>query len=80
MVPARYVELKEFPLLSSGKVNRRGLRGAGGIGLSEQGIGVPRSETEAALAEIWKKLLKVEEVGVEQFFLSWEGIPCWRCR
>jgi amino acid adenylation domain-containing protein len=73
MVPSRYVVLKEFPLLSSGKVNRRGLRAAVGTALSEQGIGAPRSETEGTLAEIWKELLKVDEVGVEQNFFELGG-------
>jgi acyl carrier protein len=73
MVPARYVVLDEFPLLSSGKVNRRALRGAVGTALSEQGMGAPRSETEGALAEIWKELLKIEDVGVEQNFFELGG-------
>jgi len=73
MVPSQYVVLNEFPLLSSGKVNRKGLRGAGGTALSEQGIAGPRSETEAALAEIWKELLKLNEVGVEENFFELGG-------
>jgi len=36
-------------------------------------MGAPRSETEGALAEIWKELLKVEEVGVEQNFFELGG-------
>ncbi len=73
MVPSRYVALKEFPLLSSGKVNRRGLRAVAGTTLSEQGMAAPRTETETALADIWKELLKVKEVGVEQNFFELGG-------
>ncbi len=73
MVPSRYVVLKEFPLLSSGKVNRRGLRAVAGTTLSEQGMAAPRTEKETALAEIWKELLKVNEVGVEQNFFELGG-------
>jgi amino acid adenylation domain-containing protein len=73
MVPARYVVVEEFPLLSSGKLNRRALRGVGGTLLSEQGMVEPRTETEGELAEIWKELLKVEEVGVEQNFFELGG-------
>jgi amino acid adenylation domain-containing protein len=73
MVPSRYVVLPELPLLASGKVNRRALRTAGGRVLSEQGMAQPRTETERGLAEIWKELLKVEEVGVEQNFFEMGG-------
>jgi acyl carrier protein len=73
MVPARYVMLAEFPLLPSGKVNRRALGTVAGTPLAEQGMTLPRTETEKALAEIWKELLKVEEVGVEQNFFELGG-------
>jgi amino acid adenylation domain-containing protein len=73
MVPARFVEVKEFPLLPSGKVNRKALRAAAGTPLTEQGMAAPRTETERGLAEIWKELLKVEEVGVEQNFFELGG-------
>jgi acyl carrier protein len=73
MVPARYVVVEELPQLPSGKVNRRGLAGVQGRVLTEQGIAGPRTETERELAEIWKELLKVEEVGVEQNFFELGG-------
>jgi acyl carrier protein len=73
MVPARYVVVEGFPRLTSGKVNRRGLRTAGGVALAEQGMVEPRTEVERELAEIWKELLKVEEVGVEQNFFELGG-------
>ena len=37
MVPARFVQVAELPLLPSGKVNRRALATAEGVVLSEQG-------------------------------------------
>jgi len=73
MVPARYVVLEELPLLASGKVNRRALAGMAGVVLAEQGMTPPRTETERKLAEIWKELLKVEEVGVDQNFFELGG-------
>ena len=73
MVPARFVVMEQFPLLPSGKVNRKALRATAGVPLAEQGMAPPRSETEQALAEIWKELLKVEEVGVEQNFFELGG-------
>ena len=73
MVPARYVVLAELPLLASGKVNRRALAGTAGVVLTEQGMTPPRTETERKLGEIWKELLKVEEVGVDQNFFELGG-------
>jgi acyl carrier protein len=73
MVPARYVVLERLPLLGSGKVNRGALGGMGGVVLTEQGMTPPRTERERKLAEIWKELLKVEEVGVDQNFFELGG-------
>jgi amino acid adenylation domain-containing protein len=73
MVPARFVQVAELPLLSSGKVNRRALAGTAGVVLTEQGMTSPRTETERKLGEIWKELLKVEEVGVDQNFFELGG-------
>ncbi|HLY63885.1 MAG TPA: phosphopantetheine-binding protein, partial [Terriglobia bacterium] len=73
MVPSRYVVLERLPLLPSGKVNRGLLGSVAGTTLSEQGTAEPRTETEWGLAEIWKELLKVEEVGVEQNFFELGG-------
>jgi acyl carrier protein len=73
MVPARYVAMEGFPLLASGKVNRRALGTAAGTPLSEQGIILPRTETERGLAEIWQELLKVDGIGVEENFFELGG-------
>jgi hypothetical protein len=74
------VRVEEMPLLGSGKVNRRGLAGVAGVALSEQGMVAARTEVEQKLAGMWGEVLKVKEVGVDQIFLSWEGIRCWCCR
>jgi len=73
MVPARYVVVEELPQLPSGKVNRRVLRTMAGTPLAEQGMVGARTETEKGLAEIWKELLKVDEVGVDQNFFELGG-------
>jgi len=54
-------------------VNRRALAGTAGVVLTEQGMTPPRTETERKLGEIWKELLKVEEVGVDQNFFELGG-------
>lgn len=74
MVPAGYWRVERLPLLPSGKVNRGALASALAIGLREEAELVePRNETEAKLAEIWKELLQVEQVGIEQNFFELGG-------
>jgi acyl carrier protein len=63
-----------LPLLPSGKVNRSVLAGSGAKPLVDQEELVgPRNEVEAKLAEIWRELLQVEQVGIEQNFFELGG-------
>ena len=74
MVPARYWRVEQMPLLANGKVNRAGLATSGGVALEEkQELDGPRNEVEAKLAEIWRELLGVEQVGMEQNFFELGG-------
>jgi acyl carrier protein len=74
MVPSRYVVLAELPLLASGKVNRRGLKEMPGEVLADTGaVAGPVTEVERQLVEVWKELLKIEEVGTEQNFFEMGG-------
>ncbi len=74
MVPSSYWRIEQVPLLPSGKVNRGELRRGGGVALGDEGEQVgPRNEVEAKLGEIWRELLKVEQVGMEQNFFELGG-------
>jgi amino acid adenylation domain-containing protein len=73
MVPASFVQVKELPLLSSGKVNRRALSSVAGLSLAEQGTVAARTVVEQKLAAIWAEVLKVKEVGVDQNFFELGG-------
>jgi long-subunit acyl-CoA synthetase (AMP-forming) len=73
MVPARFVQVAELPLLSSGKVNRRALATVEAVVLSEQGTVAPRTAVEQKLAGMWREVLKVGEVGVDQNFFELGG-------
>ena len=74
MVPAGYWRIERLPLLPSGKVNRGALASSLAIGLREEAELVdPRNETEAKLVKIWKELLQVNEVGIEQNFFELGG-------
>jgi amino acid adenylation domain-containing protein len=74
MVPSGYWAIEEVPRLASGKVNRAALGARAGMALvdGEESVG-PRNEVEAQLAGMWKELLKVEVVGVEQNFFELGG-------
>jgi amino acid adenylation domain-containing protein len=74
MVPASYWQLEALPLLPSGKVNRSALVGSGGRALVDQEeLAAPRNELEEKLAEIWRELLELEQVGIEQNFFELGG-------
>lgn len=74
MVPAIFVDMRELPLLPSGKVDRRALPQPPGVGpdLAARHVG-PRDEAEAGLAAIWRELLHLQEVGVTQNFFDLGG-------
>ncbi|HEX8282845.1 MAG TPA: amino acid adenylation domain-containing protein [Pyrinomonadaceae bacterium] len=75
MVPQFFVTLDALPLTPNGKVDRKSLvalaarerAGAGGE-LKE-----PRTQTEAAVAEVWRDVLGVERLGVEDNFFELGG-------
>ncbi|OBK35653.1 non-ribosomal peptide synthetase [Mycobacterium sp. 1245111.1] len=74
MLPAHFVVTNELPRTSGGKVDRRALadtasRAAGG----EHEFVAPRTRTEQILADIWRKVLGVERVGVHDDFFALGG-------
>ena len=74
MVPAAYWQVDRLPLLPSGKVDRGVLPASRAIALREEVELVdPRNETETKLADIWKELLRIEQVGIEQNFFELGG-------
>jgi len=73
MLPAVYIELDSFPLTANGKLNRKALPEPI---LTETLTDVqvaPESEIELKLAEIWKTLLKVENVSIHDNFFDFGG-------
>jgi amino acid adenylation domain-containing protein len=74
MVPTAYRRVERLPLLPSGKVNRGVLPATVSIALREETeFLAPRNEIEKQLADIWKNLLHVEQVGIEQNFFELGG-------
>jgi amino acid adenylation domain-containing protein len=74
MVPGSYSRLEQWPLLPSGKVDRKAVLAASALPLADyDGLVAPRNEVEHKLAAIWQELLKLEQVGIEQNFFELGG-------
>ncbi len=74
MVPAVVMVLAELPRTASGKVDRRALPRPE-TGVLETGLAPvsPRNLVEEMLAEIWRDLLQVERLGVDDNFFTLGG-------
>ncbi|HYH81345.1 MAG TPA: amino acid adenylation domain-containing protein, partial [Longimicrobium sp.] len=73
MVPGAIVALEALPLTPSGKVDRRALPDPGDDAARAGAYVAPRTATEEALAGIWREVLEVERVGVEENFFALGG-------
>jgi acyl carrier protein len=72
MVPALYVQLNEWPLTTSGKVDRRLLPAPEQESVASRDEG-PQGELERALAGIWEQVLRVPQVGRNDNFFKLGG-------
>ncbi|HVR99442.1 MAG TPA: amino acid adenylation domain-containing protein, partial [Thermoanaerobaculia bacterium] len=77
MVPSAVELLEALPLLPGGKVDRRALlrRPAPERAAAEPAGGrvLPRNEAEEVLAAVWREVLRLGEVGVEENFFELGG-------
>ncbi|MFF4716499.1 amino acid adenylation domain-containing protein [Streptomyces eurythermus] len=74
MVPTRITPVDSLPLTSSGKVDRRALAALTSPTAPAAGEGgAPRGEVEEALAEVWRDVLQVDDVGCDARFFSLGG-------
>lgn len=72
MVPSALVSLQRLPLTSHGKVDRQALS-ARRVKRGEADGEVPRGDLEIAIAAVWKEVLAVDAVGVEDNFFEIGG-------
>jgi amino acid adenylation domain-containing protein len=74
MVPSAFVQIDALPLTWNGKVDRAALPAPSDArpGL-ERAFVPPRSELEESLAAIWKEILHLESVGVQDGFFELGG-------
>lgn len=75
MVPAVFVPIERLPLTPSGKVDRLSLsRRSPRVPQPSEGYAAPHNEIERKLAEIWKRVLWLEEdVGIHDDFFDLGG-------
>lgn len=74
MVPTHFIIMDAFPLTSSGKVNRLALPAPERSSTEAQkNLQPPVTPTETTLAEIWKDLLKVQEINLFDNFFDLGG-------
>ena len=73
MIPADFVVLKKFPLTPNGKIDRKELPRPEHSQPTPQGHAAPRSNEERLLADIWGRLLNVEEVSITDDFFEIGG-------
>jgi amino acid adenylation domain-containing protein len=74
MIPAVFITLEALPLTPNGKVDRKALRAPGAVRPELEVVyRLPQTEIEQAIADIWQKVLKLEEVGIHDNFFELGG-------
>jgi amino acid adenylation domain-containing protein len=75
MVPEIILRVNEIPLTSNGKVDTKSLISASQKELlnSSKAIEKPTNETEQYVLELWKKVLSVETMGIDDNFFDFGG-------
>ena len=78
MVPRTFVRLPRLPANANGKVDRKALAALAARAVAEEGAEeregtAPRTETERAVAAIWRELLGREGIGVDEDFFALGG-------
>lgn len=71
MVPTTFVALQAMPVGPNGKLDRAALQRQARP--RPAGLRQPRTPTEKALVEIWKSVLRIEQVGIEDNFFDLGG-------
>lgn len=72
MIPSDFLVLEEFPRTPNGKLDRSALPSPNGRERRDEFV-APRSKTELALAEIWKGILHLDHVSINDSFFNIGG-------
>jgi hypothetical protein len=74
MVPSAFVELARFPMTPNGKIDRKALPAVEAAAPHERAeIIAPEGELEQTIANVWKKVLLLDAVGVDDNFFDLGG-------
>lgn len=73
MLPSAFVVLDAFPVTSNGKIDRTALVAPSGERQIKSKFVAANGELELAIADIWKSLLGLDEVGVNDNFFDLGG-------
>ncbi|MEQ1930680.1 MAG: non-ribosomal peptide synthetase, partial [Parvularculaceae bacterium] len=73
MLPQMFIEIDRVPLTGSGKIDRNALPSPAGGGEKRRRNIAPRTETESAIAAIWRDILRVADVSVTDNFFELGG-------
>jgi len=72
MVPARFVEVQEMPLLSNGKIDRQALLNSDESSATHS-FKLPKTWLERALVEIWQQVLRTQPISIDDNFFALGG-------
>ena len=73
MVPSAFVALEALPVNASGKVNRRALPAPAVQRQVRAALVLPRTELERRIAQAWREVLRLPEIGVADNFFDLGG-------
>jgi len=73
MVPSAFVLMDAFPLTANGKINRRALPPPDQSTTSDSELTTPRDVLELQLMQIWKEVLRRDQVGLRDNFFDLGG-------
>jgi len=74
MIPPYFVKVEKIPLTPNGKVNRKALLDIQGTHLKTRGVYVPpQTDLEKSIVDVWKEMLELDEVGIEDNFFDLGG-------
>jgi len=73
MIPAQWSLLESLPLLANGKVDKQNLSTMTMSNIGSKAYSAPITPTAKTIADIWKELLSIDKVGMEDSFFDLGG-------
>jgi aryl carrier-like protein len=73
MVPWAFVEMESLPVTGNGKLDREALPAPRDVRPQDTAFVAPRNDLERAIAEAWREVLHLEQVGVQDSFFEVGG-------